>query len=628
MATGVCADEQAVDYPDFFLDDVPVVLSATRLEQSIFDAPAAMTIIDKDMINASGARDIVELMRLVPGMQIAYARGSLPSVTYHGLADEFSKGMQILIDGQSFYLSSFGGIPWVNLPFVIEDIEKIEVTRGHNAATYCPNSFMSVINIITTPTAQDQGAQASYRGGNRDYHRGMVRYGGSYEDLSYRVSLMHQEDEGVPGLNDDQRTDIANLRMDWQLAPDDNVMFNFGYNEGPKQFGEVGSTSDPDRSTKRTNFSQLLRWEHQIDSDQSVATQFSFQQQRSDDDFISDGQRITNDQLSERIDFEIQHTFIPFEQARMVWGGGVRHDRMRLPFWIADDDDKTNMQYRIFGNLEWHFQEQFTLNLCALFEINSYTDPDISPRLALNYHFTEKQTLRFVVSRTSRVPVLGEEHLDIRNTIPGLIPVLGKSTHDLDTETAVTYELGYLGRFIDNSLTIDMKFSRQRYRDLVNIPDFTLVNFEPVFRYDNDTSATMLSYELQLGYRLTRDFLFHLGYSWVNISSSVNNSFEFHYQDSAPKHTINLLASYKFDNDWQTSIGYYYRSKMKYLRVPDFIDPSQRLDFVIQKTFKLSDRQKLKLAFIHQNALGTNHDFNNVNKTADRTFIEVNYQFE
>lgn len=628
VTTTVSAEEEGADYQDFFLDDMPVVLSATRLEQSLFDAPAAITVIDKDMINASGAKEVVELMRLVPGMQVAYRRGFLPSVTYHGLSDEFSKGMQLLIDGQPFHLSSFGGIPWTDIPIVIEDIEKIEVIRGPNAATYGPNSFMAVINIITKSSAYDQGAQASYRVGSSDYHRGMVRYGGNYNDLNYRVSLLHQQDHGVPDLVDDQRTKIANIRLDTKLTPDDNIMFNFGYNEGVKQFGVAGSTSNPKRSTDRQSFSQLLRWEHQIDEDQSVATQFSFQQQRSDDDFNSDGQRLTNDQLSERIDFEIQHTLVPFQQARMIWGVGARRDRMRLPFWIADNDDKTNMQYRVFGNLEWHFLDQFTLNLGALFERNSYTDPDISPRAALNYHFTDHQTLRFVISRTSRIPVLGEEHLDIRNVIPSLIPILGKSTNDLEAETAVTYELGYIGRFLDDSLTVDMKFSRQRYRDLVNIPDFVIVGGAPVFRYDNDTSATMLSYELQLGYRPTRASLIHFGYSYVNISSSVDEVFEFRYQDSAPKHTINLLASHKFENDWQTSVGYYYRTKMQYLRVPDFVGPSQRLDLILQKTFKLTNRQKLRLALIHQNSLGTNHDFNNQNGVTDRTFFEVNYQFE
>ncbi|MCB1660144.1 MAG: TonB-dependent receptor, partial [Pseudomonadales bacterium] len=50
--------------------DMPVVLSATRLKQAIADAPASITLIDRQMIDQSGAREIPDLLRLVPGMVV------------------------------------------------------------------------------------------------------------------------------------------------------------------------------------------------------------------------------------------------------------------------------------------------------------------------------------------------------------------------------------------------------------------------------------------------------------------------------------------------------------------------------------------------------------------------------
>ena len=97
---------------DFFLEDTPAVLTATRIKQSLSTAPAAITVIDKAMIKASGAKEIVELFRLVPGMQVGYERKNLPAVTYHGMSDEFSRDMQVLIDGHSIYSASFGGVHW------------------------------------------------------------------------------------------------------------------------------------------------------------------------------------------------------------------------------------------------------------------------------------------------------------------------------------------------------------------------------------------------------------------------------------------------------------------------------------------------------------------------------------
>ncbi|WP_152089046.1 hypothetical protein [Azospira sp. I09] len=51
-----------------FLADVPVVLTASRLRQNVADAPAAVTVIDRQMIRDSGAWSIPDLFRLVPGM--------------------------------------------------------------------------------------------------------------------------------------------------------------------------------------------------------------------------------------------------------------------------------------------------------------------------------------------------------------------------------------------------------------------------------------------------------------------------------------------------------------------------------------------------------------------------------
>ena len=96
----------AVTEADFF-DEMPVVLSASRLSQPVNEAPAAVTVIDQDMIRASGFRDIPDLFRLVPGFTVAYTRDNTWGVGYHGLADAFSRRMQVLIDGRSVYTAGF-----------------------------------------------------------------------------------------------------------------------------------------------------------------------------------------------------------------------------------------------------------------------------------------------------------------------------------------------------------------------------------------------------------------------------------------------------------------------------------------------------------------------------------------
>ncbi|MDP1940151.1 MAG: hypothetical protein Q8K54_05785, partial [Gallionella sp.] len=61
-----------------YYQELPVVLSASRLAQPLSEAPNAMTVIDRKMIVASGFRSIPDLFKLVPGMYVGYYKGSQP----------------------------------------------------------------------------------------------------------------------------------------------------------------------------------------------------------------------------------------------------------------------------------------------------------------------------------------------------------------------------------------------------------------------------------------------------------------------------------------------------------------------------------------------------------------------
>src|SRR5690554_4705750 len=60
--------------------ELPTVLSATRLKQAPADVPGSMTVLDRELIRASGARNIPEILRLVPGMHVGYRRGNQMNV--------------------------------------------------------------------------------------------------------------------------------------------------------------------------------------------------------------------------------------------------------------------------------------------------------------------------------------------------------------------------------------------------------------------------------------------------------------------------------------------------------------------------------------------------------------------
>jgi len=143
----------------------PVVVSATRLEQSTLEAPAAVTVIDADRLEASGAVRIGDsLTAQVPSF---YMRGGLgtstqinsaPIVSFRGLSGSRTKMMVDgidLSDGNAAGLASLIAIP-------IEDVAQIEVVPGAASALYGSNAMGGVVNIITkVPTRREAKVKIS-----------------------------------------------------------------------------------------------------------------------------------------------------------------------------------------------------------------------------------------------------------------------------------------------------------------------------------------------------------------------------------------------------------------------------------------------------------------------------------
>jgi len=104
------------------------VLTPARLPQRLDEAPNAMTVIDRAMIEASGARRLAEVLRLVPGIQVGYKYNNQPTIAYHGLSDEFARRVLVLVNGQRIFQYSGGGVDWNNLPIPLQDHR---TDRGH-----------------------------------------------------------------------------------------------------------------------------------------------------------------------------------------------------------------------------------------------------------------------------------------------------------------------------------------------------------------------------------------------------------------------------------------------------------------------------------------------------------------
>lgn len=216
--------------------EVPVVIAATRLQQSLLDAPASVTVIDRALIRASGARELPDILRLVPGMVVGRESAGEAYVSYHGTASFGGRRMQVQVDGRSIYQAGLALVDWIGLPLDIEDIERVEVVRGPDSAAYGANSFLGVINIITRHPQDVPNAEVMVRGGENGVADAFGRLSLHGLGADWAWSLFHREDDGYDiNLKRDNRPYVDDMVVDgaygkgvWHTPRDGQVTLSLG----------------------------------------------------------------------------------------------------------------------------------------------------------------------------------------------------------------------------------------------------------------------------------------------------------------------------------------------------------------------------------------------------------------
>lgn len=175
----------------------PVVITPTRLRQSLADVPASVTVITAEMMRRHGITRIEEALRMVPGMAVSQATGNDYRINYHGTRSVAPRRLNLMIDGVSVYMPALSQVEWSMLPVVMEDIDRIEVIRGPDSAAHGPNSLMAVINILTKHPKDVERGLVTGTVGSHGVREGTVRLATTLGSTSVRLTGSLQRDTGV-----------------------------------------------------------------------------------------------------------------------------------------------------------------------------------------------------------------------------------------------------------------------------------------------------------------------------------------------------------------------------------------------------------------------------------------------
>ena len=500
--------EDFYDSMDGFFDDqvldIPEVLTAARLRQSQLDTPASVTIIEAETIAALGFKDIEDIFRLVPGMLVGYHSGfgeKAPSVSYHGTNAPEHRRLQVLIDGRSVFKPGLARVEWVDIPLAVEDIARIEVIRGPNSAAYGANSYLGIINILTKHPQDEKSTTVKVTAGTRDVANSYINIASSIANTDYRWTFGSKNKSGFDTLDNgqDHRDSVqgiyTNLRTYTQLNKNTNMQWQAGYKSGtngqrPLYLAEL--TYNEDEDIKAKDYFIWAKFSSDISTSQSAHLQIYSQRFirdiKWDACFTQDFADLINqpvvcglfdkslDEIKSEIEY--QQTSIWSDQLRTVVGARVRLDEFISETY--NSGYSRNLNQSVFLNAEYKWQDLLTFNLGGMYEDDELNGGYFSPRLAVNVHLSELNTLRLIYSEAIRSPDLYEQNgkliFTIRNarlqngTLLGFNPELpvGVVESDLDYEKIYSNEISYMSLMPSFNAQLDVKIFHDNLTGLIS----------------------------------------------------------------------------------------------------------------------------------------------------------------
>ncbi|WP_227545846.1 TonB-dependent receptor plug domain-containing protein [Marinobacter fonticola] len=487
---------------DFVLEEpMPEVLTTTKLRQPKSRVPGTTTIIQGELIRQLGIRSLVEVFRLVPGMTVARVGSNKPVTSYHGTVAYDQRRLQVQIDGRTAYQPNLAGVEWQAMPVALESIERIEISRGPNAAAYGINAFLGTINIITKSPAVTDGANVRTRFGADGYKSLYGSVGNVADDYQWRLAYERREDKGfdkqVEGgeeipFHDGYAFDLVNYDAIKPLSGGDSIEVRLGIIEGideEDRFKTGDYETQPDIEVE--DYYVQARWNVVASARHFLHLQTSYQSYDRNQSWRWCPEDVaycftTNQDIEEsRLEFELQDTFSFTQDVRLVSGMGYREDRVESDTYFNGKEN--NYQFRAFGNLEYTPIERLTLNIGGNWETTSNLDEGFfSPRVAANIQLAENHTLRFVYSEAVRIPSTFEQNADwgyrmhnvqpadVYGELEGERFLDGIATYEnLDPfkeERIISREISYFGqkRLGNGLLSLEVKYFHDHIRDVIS----------------------------------------------------------------------------------------------------------------------------------------------------------------
>lgn len=602
------------------------VTISTNTKQALSKAPSVVSVITQDDIQATGATNISEILKSIPGV---YVRPNLfgfrPQISFRGGASTQTLLMVNGVPQRDLVWNS--GIFWRGLPTTM--IDHIEVIRGPGSALYGSDASAGVINIITKTAGKIEHTEAGLRLGTFNDQEGWIQHSGLWNGFDVGMTAQFSHTDGhqphisytagvtYPPGHADYGYENTDLRLSvskghWQVLADylrkDNIAVGLvgGGALDPLTRGQDSRLNlqllyDNPQFSEQWGLNAELRYYHM-----DYTSGAGFQEEPAP------ALEVNNMRSAERgLLMEASGIFTGFQSHEIRIGGGYSvsdlYDMRQVVNGVPQvfvPEQKRQIGY-VYAQDIWSFAPDWTLTTGLRYDHYSKFGGTLNPRLALVWQTTDRLTSKLMYGQAFRAPSLLETAALTGATTsnPNLVP-----------EETKTWDLSF-----SYLATKDLKLGLGLYEYAQSNPILVVSG-----QYENTPSKTVRGIELEAQWQATPS---------LRLSGNVS-----HRNQPTPAVAVNPIPKHQayLRTDWAFSSHWNWNMQANWVGKQDTYDSRPRIGATtfVDTTLRYSPNRNWAFAASIRNLFdedGSEYSrstlLNNLPLPGRHAYLEARYQF-
>lgn len=558
--------EREIDEEFKWLQEEAIVITASKKEEHISDAPAVVSVIHAEDIRNMGARDIIDVLLTVPGIDISHTRFGQNVIGIRGIKTDNSEKVKLLIDGHSVNEPFMGGAMILHDDLAIENVKRIEIIRGPGSALYGANAFTGIIHIITYDADDIDGVEIHAGGGTFNTKNAWFMFGKETGEWKLSGFFKYYDSDG-PRLDVEEdaagnpaKTRIPKEKIALALKAEFHDLKLNGRFTRRKRGDYGGILSMPNDETEmdlNQGFLELsyarrfgghfnILWKLAYDRfEEDILFEFV-----PDTTYFYAGLTNRNFNTELQLDYDLWEDNVvtigfvgeSIKQYNLGFKGGDHPDNLSA-YPLFNKEGATRKILAVYLQDIWKPAESVKITGGMRYDHYSDFGDTLNPRIGLTWKFSSGLYAKALYGQAFRAPSFIELYDDSMNSVGNL---------NLDPEKIQTTEV-LLGYNANNRIQMTATFFHKKIKDLIRIDN----SVGQPWPYVNGGNAKVRGAEVEIRGNLSDTIHCYANYSYQNPRD--NDTGE--RLPDVPIHKGNMGLNLKFADNLNLSLHTFFSGK-------------------------------------------------------------------